>query len=85
VRVGVAGALGRLGRVACTALAAADEVTLVAAFARSGAGEMLSAHVGVGGDARVYDELEAFYAVGMDAARGRQRRLARDRRDRLDG
>jgi 4-hydroxy-tetrahydrodipicolinate reductase len=66
MRVGVAGALGRLGRVACTALAAADDVSIVAAFARSGAGELLQAHVGVGGDARIFDELEAFYAVGMD-------------------
>jgi 4-hydroxy-tetrahydrodipicolinate reductase len=66
VRVGVAGALGRLGRVACAALAAADDVTLVAAFARSGAGEVLADRVGVGGEARIYDELEAFYAVGMD-------------------
>jgi 4-hydroxy-tetrahydrodipicolinate reductase len=66
MRVGVAGALGRLGRVACAALAAADGITLVAAFARSGAGESLQAHLGVGGDARIYDELEAFYAVGMD-------------------
>jgi 4-hydroxy-tetrahydrodipicolinate reductase len=66
MRVGVAGALGRLGRVACAALAAADDVTLVAAFARSGAGELLTAHVGVGDDARLYDDLEAFYAVGMD-------------------
>ena len=66
MRVGVAGALGRLGRVACTALAAADGITLVAAFARSGAGELLEAHVGAGGEARIFDDLEAFYAVGMD-------------------
>ena len=66
MRVGVAGALGRLGRVACMALAAADDVTLVAAFARSGAGERLSQHVGVSGEARIFDDLEAFYAAGMD-------------------
>jgi 4-hydroxy-tetrahydrodipicolinate reductase len=66
VRVGVAGALGRLGRVACTALAAAGGITLVGAVARSGAGELLEARVGVGGRARIYDDLEAFYKVGMD-------------------
>jgi 4-hydroxy-tetrahydrodipicolinate reductase len=59
MRVGVAGALGRLGRVACAAIAATDDLTLVAAFGRVAAAE---SPVGV----RVYDELEAFYAVGMD-------------------
>jgi 4-hydroxy-tetrahydrodipicolinate reductase len=34
LRVGVAGALGRLGRVACSAIEAADDLTLSAAFAR---------------------------------------------------
>jgi 4-hydroxy-tetrahydrodipicolinate reductase len=34
VRVGVAGALGRLGRVACTAIEAAEDLTVSAAFAR---------------------------------------------------
>jgi 4-hydroxy-tetrahydrodipicolinate reductase len=52
VRVGVAGALGRLGRVASAAILAADDLDLVATFGRGGAG--------------VYDTLEAFYAVGMD-------------------
>jgi 4-hydroxy-tetrahydrodipicolinate reductase len=59
MRVGVAGALGRLGRVACAAIAAADDLTLVAAFGRAAAAE---SPVGV----PVFDELEAFYAVGMD-------------------
>ncbi len=66
LRVGVAGALGRLGRVACTALAATDDLTLVAAFARGSVGARLADRVGVGGDARIFDELEAFYAIGMD-------------------
>lgn len=52
MRVGVAGALGRLGRVASAAIVAADDLDLVATFGRSGEG--------------VYDTLEAFYAVGMD-------------------
>ena len=61
LRVGVAGALGRLGRVACTAVEAADDLTLSAAFARRR-------------DARVDgvvtdDDLDAFLARGLDVAR----------------
>jgi 4-hydroxy-tetrahydrodipicolinate reductase len=66
VRVGVAGALGRLGRVASAAIAAADDLDLVAAFDRVGSGDRLATHLGIGGDALIYDTLEAFYAVGMD-------------------
>ena len=66
MRVGVAGALGRLGRVACTALAAAGDVTLVAGFGRDGAGDLLAERVGVGGGARLFDNLDPFFAVGMD-------------------
>jgi 4-hydroxy-tetrahydrodipicolinate reductase len=66
VRVGVAGALGRLGRVASAAIDAADGLDLVAAFDREFAGERLAEHLGCGGEARIHDALEAFYAVGMD-------------------
>ena len=66
MRVGVAGALGRLGRVASAAIAAADGLDLVAAFDRDFAGALLAARIGCGGEARIYDTLEAFYAVGMD-------------------
>jgi 4-hydroxy-tetrahydrodipicolinate reductase len=66
MRVGVAGALGRLGRVASAAIDAADDLHLAAAFARDGAGERLSDRIGCGGDARIFDTLEAFYAAGMD-------------------
>jgi 4-hydroxy-tetrahydrodipicolinate reductase len=66
VRVGVAGALGRLGRVASAAIDAADGLDLVAAFDRDFAGDRLAEHIGCGGEARIYDTLEAFYAVGMD-------------------
>jgi 4-hydroxy-tetrahydrodipicolinate reductase len=52
VRVGVAGALGRLGRVACAAISAADDLSLVARFGRGGEG--------------IIDDLDAFYAVPMD-------------------
>lgn len=65
LRVGVAGALGRLGRVACAAVEAADDLHLAAAFTRRG-DERLGDLLGVGGDARTYDELGAFVAAGLD-------------------
>jgi 4-hydroxy-tetrahydrodipicolinate reductase len=55
LRVGVAGALGRLGRVAAAAITAADDLHLVARFARRAEP-----------DERIFDTLEAFYGVGMD-------------------
>ena len=58
LRVGVAGALGRLGRVACSAVEAADDLTLSAAFARRG-GERIGTVV-------TDDELGAFLAHGLD-------------------
>ncbi len=58
LRVGVAGALGRLGRVACAAVEAADDMTLSAAFARRG-GERVH---GIQTD----DDLAAFVARGFD-------------------
>jgi len=57
LRVGVAGALGRLGRVACNAIEAADDLTLSAAFARTG---------GTGGGMAIDDDLAAFIARGLD-------------------
>lgn len=67
MRVGVAGALGRLGRVASAAVDAADGLDLVAAFDRDFAGELLAEHIGCGGQARIHERLDAFYAVGMEA------------------
>jgi 4-hydroxy-tetrahydrodipicolinate reductase len=60
IRVGVAGAHGRLGRVACAAITAAEDLTLVAGFVHTlGAGPS--------GDALpCFDDLGAFYAVGLD-------------------
>jgi 4-hydroxy-tetrahydrodipicolinate reductase len=66
LRVGVAGALGRLGRVASAAVVAADDLELVAAFARSNAGGLLTDVIGCGGDARIFATLEGFYAAEMD-------------------
>jgi 4-hydroxy-tetrahydrodipicolinate reductase len=59
LRVGVAGALGRLGRVACSAIEAADDLTLSAAFARRGGED-------VGRGVVVDDELGAFIGRGLD-------------------
>jgi 4-hydroxy-tetrahydrodipicolinate reductase len=66
VRVGVAGALGRLGRVACTAIEAADDLRLSAAFARPGGTALRDAVPGVRGDVAVDDTLGAFFGRGLD-------------------
>ncbi len=66
LRVGVAGALGRLGRVACTAIEAADDLTLTAAFARRGGERLAEAHGGIGGNVVIDGELGAFVARGLD-------------------
>jgi 4-hydroxy-tetrahydrodipicolinate reductase len=75
LRVGVAGALGRLGRVACSAIEAADGLTLSAAFARRGGDRLAEALGGggraggddaVGGDVVIDDELGAFVGRGLD-------------------
>src|ERR1700737_130954 len=58
LRVGVAGALGRLGRVACSAIEAADNLTLSAAFARHGGASL--------GDVAIDDEVGALVARGLD-------------------
>ena len=58
LRVGVAGALGRLGRVACAAVEAADDMKLSAAFARR-AGERIEGVV-------TGDDLETFVSRGLD-------------------
>ncbi len=58
LRVGVAGALGRLGRVACAAIDAAEGMRVAAAFARR-AGERV-------GGVETDDDLDAFVARGLD-------------------
>jgi 4-hydroxy-tetrahydrodipicolinate reductase len=70
LRVGVAGALGRLGRVACTAVEAADDLTLSAAFARRRGvrvdGVMQGDDVMRAGGVVTDDELDAFLAHRLD-------------------
>jgi len=62
----VAGALGRLGRVACSAIEAADDLKLSAAFARHGGMPLADVLGGVGGSVIVDDELGTFLGRGVD-------------------
>ena len=66
LRVGVAGALGRLGRVACTAIEAADDLTVAAAFARAGGRPLSEALNGVLTDVVIDADLGAFLGRGLD-------------------
>jgi len=54
IRVGVAGALGRMGSVTCAAVASAPDMELAAGFARRAEG------------ARIYDDLDKFLAQKLD-------------------
>ncbi|GAC1455057.1 MAG: 4-hydroxy-tetrahydrodipicolinate reductase [Vulcanimicrobiaceae bacterium] len=58
LRIGVAGALGKLGRAACSAIASAPDLSLVAGFVRDATRR--------DGALALYDDLGAFYAAGMD-------------------
>src|SRR5579872_6949365 len=67
LRVGVAGALGRMGRMTCIAVAGAPDMELVAGFARRFAGEPIAQHVeGLGGNGLLFDDLGAFFAQNLD-------------------
>src|SRR5579872_5070927 len=67
IRVGVAGALGRMGRMACVAISAAQDLELAGGFARRLGGERVAAHVeGVHSDAVLYDDVAAFLAQRPD-------------------
>jgi len=68
VRVGVVGAGGRMGAEACRAVAAADDLELVAAVQPSSAGRDLADLVGVGEGITVADDLSALAAAGVDVA-----------------
>lgn len=67
IKVGVAGALGRMGRMACAAISATQDLELIGGFARRFGGERVAAHVdGVRSDAILYDDLGAFLAERPD-------------------
>jgi 4-hydroxy-tetrahydrodipicolinate reductase len=62
IRVGVAGALGRMGRSVCVSVMGAPDMELVGGFDRTRVGEDLRAAVGLYADAgRIYDDLAEFY------------------------
>jgi 4-hydroxy-tetrahydrodipicolinate reductase len=67
IRVGVAGALGRMGRVACSAIDAAADLELAAGLARRNSGDPIARHVtGVASGAVLFDDLGAFLEGGLD-------------------
>lgn len=67
IRVGVAGALGRMGRVACAAIDAAPDLRLAAGLSRRGSGEPVARHVpGLQAEALLYDDLQRFLGAGLD-------------------
>ncbi len=62
LRVGVAGALGRMGRSVCVAVSSAPDLDLVGGFDRSHAGEDLAATLGLPGAAgRIYADVNHLY------------------------
>jgi 4-hydroxy-tetrahydrodipicolinate reductase len=68
VRVGVVGAAGRMGAEVCRAVAAANDLELVAAVDPSRAGEALADVAGVARDLRVAEELTALRAADVEVA-----------------
>jgi 4-hydroxy-tetrahydrodipicolinate reductase len=68
VRVGVVGAAGRMGAEVCRAVAAADDLALVAAVDPSRAGDALVDVAGVAGDLRLAADLAALTAAAVDVA-----------------
>jgi 4-hydroxy-tetrahydrodipicolinate reductase len=68
VRVGVIGAAGRMGAEVCRAVAAADDLDLVAAVDPSRAGDALTDVAGVAGELRVAEDLAALAAADVEVA-----------------
>jgi 4-hydroxy-tetrahydrodipicolinate reductase len=68
VRVAVVGAAGRMGAEVCRAVAAADDLELVAAVDPSRAGDALVDVAGVTGDLRVAADLTALPAADVEVA-----------------
>ncbi|HEV3157626.1 MAG TPA: 4-hydroxy-tetrahydrodipicolinate reductase [Candidatus Baltobacteraceae bacterium] len=64
IRVAVAGVLGRMGRTACVAVDAADDLIVVGGFDRAHAGEALGPHLGLPGDfGKIFDSLEDLFRI----------------------
>ena len=66
--IGVVGAAGRMGAEACRAIAAADDLELVAAIDPSRTGEPLREVAGLDTDLRVTESLDALVEAGCDVA-----------------
>jgi 4-hydroxy-tetrahydrodipicolinate reductase len=66
VKVAVAGALGRMGRATCTALATERDLRVVGGFARTQAGQPLAQQIGIAGSC---GQLYADIATLCDAAK----------------
>jgi 4-hydroxy-tetrahydrodipicolinate reductase len=68
IRVGVVGAAGRMGAEVCRAVAAADDLELVAAVDVSAAGDPLREHTGVDTGLSIGGELDALTEAGCEVA-----------------
>ncbi len=68
MRVGVVGAVGRMGSEVCRAIAATDDLELVAGVDPSHAGERLGELVGIDSDLVVAEALDALADAGCDVA-----------------
>ena len=67
LNVGVAGALGRMGRLACTALSETDDLRVCAGFDRARAGEPIADVLGLPqASGHISDTLDAFFAAKLD-------------------
>lgn len=69
IRVGVVGATGKMGREVCRAIAASDDLVLVAAVSRSTAGRTLRDAIGLEGttgDLAIADRLDALRDAGAE-------------------
>jgi 4-hydroxy-tetrahydrodipicolinate reductase len=70
-RIGIVGAAGRMGAEVCRAVAAADDLELVAAVDRHAGGSTLAEVAGVDGpqgDVRISEDLGALTDVGVEVA-----------------
>ncbi len=68
MRVGVVGAVGRMGAETCRAIDASGDLELVAAVSPAHAGMALQELVGVGGDLLVTEDLDALTAAECEVA-----------------
>lgn len=68
MRVGVVGAVGRMGAETCRAIDASDDLELVAAISPTHSGTPLQELIGVGSDLVVAEDLDALTDAGCEVA-----------------